>query len=142
MFHFAFSSNPTFREMMPVARVTWRAGELEFWTMLKGAPRPESLRLAIAALTGISSGAAHGAASLLLEEVGGWLPTNLRDPVLLPGQDIGGVACHEVRGKHPDKPDEQSLFIDETSSLIRARIAHRGYEHYTEYTTCEVRRAA
>jgi hypothetical protein len=52
------------------------------------------------------------------------------------------VACHELRGRHPDMPDEHSLFIDNESALIRARIAHRGYEHYTEYTTCEVRRAA
>lgn len=142
LFEFAFSSNPTGGEMMPVARVTWRAGELEFWTILKGAPRPESLRMAVAALTGISSGAAHGAASLLLDEVGGRLPTDLRDPVLLSSRDIAGVACHEVRGKHPDMSAEESLFIEQTSFLIRARVAHRGYEHYTEYTTCEVRQGA
>jgi hypothetical protein len=141
-FDFAFSGNPTGGEMMPVARVTWRPGELAFWTILKGAPQPETLRMAVAALTGISSGAAHGAPSLLLDEVGGWLPTDLREPMLLPGREIAGVPCREVRGKHPNTSAEELLFVEEASSLIRARVAHRGYEHYTEYTTCRAQSIA
>ena len=142
LFDFAFSGNPTGGELMPIARVTWRPEELSFWTVLKGAPRPENLRMAIAALTGISSGAAHTASSLLLEEVGGWLPVALREPALMPHRSVAGVSCREIRGKHPSMPVEDSLFVDEASSLIRARSSHRGYEQYTEYTSCRARSGA
>jgi hypothetical protein len=139
LFEFAFSGNPTGGELMPIARVTWRPSDLSFWTVLKGAPPPENLRMAIAALTGISSGAAHTAASLLLDEVGGRLPVDLRKPVLMPLRIVGGVSCREVRGEHPGLRAEDSLFVEEDSSLIRARSSNRGYEHYTEYTSCRAR---
>jgi hypothetical protein len=139
LFDFSFSGNPTGGDLMPIARVTWRPEQFSFWTVLKGAPRPESLRMAIAALTGISSGAAHTASSLLLDEVGGWLPVALQEPALLPHRTVAGVTCREVRGKHPSMPVEDSLFVDEESCLIRARLSHRRYEQYTEYTSCRAR---
>jgi hypothetical protein len=136
-FEFAFSSDPAGGgDLRPTARIKAGPDGLEFWTALKGAPEPESLRLAVAALTGISFGAAHGAASLLLAEVGGWLPTDLRQPVLLPTRVVAGVTCLHIRGTHPRAPGEHSIFVEKDAHLIRGRISHGAPEQYTEYESC------
>lgn len=149
LFEFAFSSDPAGGgDLRPTARLKAGPDGFEFWTALKGAPEPGSLRLAVAALTGISGGAAHGAASLLLAEVGGWLPTDLRQPVLLPARMVAGVTCLHIRGKHPRWLGEHSVFVQEDAHLIRDRISHGGLrvsssivtsEESTEYETCSAR---
>jgi hypothetical protein len=140
LFHFAFSANPRGGdELRPVARLTFQGSGLEFWTIFENAPQPTSLPHAVAALTGISSGAAHGAAALLIAEVGGWLPTDLRMPVFLPPHVVAGRPCLHIRGKHPHGLGEHSLLVEEASYLIRGRITHGSTEHYTEYESCRAR---
>lgn len=123
-FHFAYSDVLPGRPRRDMARLTWDQGRLEFWTLVN-APAPATLRLAIAVLTGISSGSAHGVPSLLLtDEVGGWIPTDLGAPELAPGEVVDGAPCLHVRGRHPRFPDRHSsLFVDPVTWLIRRRVA-------------------
>ena len=102
-----------------------------------GGPQPTSLRLGIAALTGISWGAAHGVPSLLLpEEVGGWLPTDLVGVVRLPDEAVAGVSCFRVQGDHPKQPAKYSLLVDTTTFLIRRRVSQRTAQEVTDYESC------
>jgi hypothetical protein len=102
-----------------------------------GGPQPTSLRLGIAALTGISWGAAHSIPSLLLpEEVGGWLPTDLVGVVRLPDEDVAGAPCFHVQGDHPKRPAKYSLLVDKTSFLIRRRVSQGRDPEVTDYESC------
>jgi hypothetical protein len=99
------------------------------------APPPTSLKLGIAALTGISCGAAHGASCLLLpDEIGGWLPTDLRSPTRLPDVTLRGRAAFQVKGAHPKRRSEFLLVIDKATYLILRR-AHSASQT-TDYESC------
>jgi hypothetical protein len=126
-FHFAYSDVLPGRPRQVMARVTWDDGRLDFWTLVN-APAPATLRLAIAALTGISSGSAHTIPALLApEEVGGWIPTELTDPELAAGELIDGISCLHVRGRHPWFPGKFfSLYVDPSTWLVRRSTAHSG----------------
>ena len=126
-FHFAYSDVLPGRPRQVMARVTWDLGRLDFWTLVN-APAPVSLRLAIAALTGISSGSAHTIPALLLpDEVGGWMPTDLTDPELAADELIDGVLCLHVRGRHPRFSDKfSSLYADPRTWLVHRRTHHDG----------------
>ena len=138
LFSFSYAAPGRDGVHQPRARVVSRDGGLDFWTVL-GGPQPESLRLCIAALTGISSGSAHGASSLLLEEVGGWLPTELTNPERLADEEVFGVPCYHVRGGHPSRPGSWSLFVEHGTHLIRRRVAHHRPADITEYERCSAR---
>lgn len=73
------------------ASLVVRDGKVNLETVLKGVPPLESLRFAVAALTGISRGAAHCAAALLLDEVGGWLATDMLRPIRLQDESRTGL---------------------------------------------------
>ena len=92
------------------------------------------LVLGVAALTGISSGAAHGVPSLLIpEEVCGWLPTDLVRAVRLPDALVGGVSCFHLQGDHPKTPAKSSLLVDTATFLIKRRVSHRDRAEVTDY---------
>jgi hypothetical protein len=126
-FHFAYSDILPGRQRQVMARVTWDQGRLDFWT-LANAPPPHTLRLAIAALTGISSGSAHTIPALLLpEDVGGWIPTDLAAPEMAENELVDGVSCLHVRGRHPRFPEKlSSLYVDPSTWLVRRRTHHDG----------------
>jgi hypothetical protein len=126
-FHFAYSDILPGRPRQAMGRVTWERGHLDFWTLAK-APAPSTLRLAIAALTGISSGSAHTVPALLLpEEVGGWIPTDLTDAELAAGEVIDGIHCLHIRGRHPRFSNKlSSLYVDRDTWLLRRRTHHDG----------------
>ena len=125
--HFAYSDILPGRTRQVMARVTWDQGHLDFWTLVN-APPPPTLRLAIAALTGISSGSAHTIPALLLpEEVGGWIPTDLKAPEFAETEVISGIECLHVRGRHPRFPDKlSSLYVDPSTWLVRRRTHDDG----------------
>lgn len=134
LFEFAFSSNPKGADLVPIARLKSSEDKLEFWTVFgEKVPAPESLRMAVAALTGISLGAAHTVSCLLLEEVGGVYPTDLRNPQWLPSRTIGGAVCNEIRGAHGSGKREESLLLEQSTGLIRARITHGEFEDLATY---------
>jgi hypothetical protein len=126
-FHFAYSDILPGRSRQVMARVTWDRGHLDFWTLVN-APAPSTLRLAIAALTGISSGSAHSIPALLLpEEVGGWIPTDLTDAEVAAREVIDGIRCLHVRGRHPRFSDKlSSLYVEPGTWLLRRRTHHDG----------------
>jgi hypothetical protein len=101
LFHFAYTAFQKNGRKYHEGKVTSEHGLFSYWCSLNG-PQPTSLRLAVGALTGISWGAAHGVPSLLLpEEVGGWLPTDLVNPVRLSDEIAFGASCFHIQGKHP-----------------------------------------
>lgn len=66
-----------------------------------GVELPESLDLAVASATGISSGTAHTIGSLLFSEVSGFTLLDLRRLRFRPNRVIGGVQCVCISGLHP-----------------------------------------
>ena len=62
---------------------------------------PESLDLALAGATGISSGTAHTIGALLFSEVGGFTLLDLRRMRFRRSRVIDGVECTAVSGLHP-----------------------------------------
>jgi hypothetical protein len=62
---------------------------------------PESLEMAVAGATGISSGTAHTIGALLFQEVGGFRLLDLRKIRFRPRREIDGVPCIAVTGLHP-----------------------------------------
>jgi hypothetical protein len=137
LFEFSYANVDDSGRERPHSSLMVRDGKVTLETVLKGGPPLESLTVAVAALTGISRGSAHTAASLLLEEVGGWLPTDLVRPVRLPDQAIGGRDCYHVRGGHPHVASSWSLFVEKSTWLILQLIAHDKGPSITEYATCK-----
>jgi hypothetical protein len=107
LFEFSYSEVLDDGAHVPHSRLLWHDGATTL-TSLLDTPAPESLSLAVAGLTGISSGSAHGAPSLLLEEVGGWVPTDLVEPVFLPDQLVCDQPCYYISGGHPWRPSQWS----------------------------------
>jgi hypothetical protein len=102
-----------------------------------GGPQPTSLRLGIAALTGISWGAAHGVPSLLVpEEVGGWLPTDMVRVARLPDEVVAGILCFHIQGDHPTQPAKYALLVDKSTFVIRRRVSRRSRQEVTDYDSC------
>ena len=81
------------------ARTTvWRARDQE--------PEPyQSLGLAVAALTGVTSGVSHCVPSLLLPELGGRTLGDLGTVRLVRSDTVNAGHCHVVEGVYPDLSD-------------------------------------
>jgi len=62
---------------------------------------PDSLGLAVAGATGISSGTAHTIGALLFAEVGGFTLMDLRRPRFRKDRLVDGVRCKAISGMHP-----------------------------------------
>ena len=76
----------------------------------------------VAGATGISSGAAHTIARLLLPRVGGWALDQMRDLSVVGEVQIGGIACHKVAGSNPR--GEPCEIVVEVESLLLRRLSH------------------
>jgi len=88
------------------------------WSFKPGPEKSESLAMAIAGATGISSGAAHTIPRMLLpEDVTGWVLTNLEDATLYPSGSVAGRLCYRVAGRS-GKSGTESLWIDQQSFLL------------------------
>lgn len=97
-------------------------GAVVFTWLDEKAPQPPepiaTLEVAVARLTGVSSGAAHRVPILLLPQLGGWSWIQLQDPVLLDDGVVEGHPCYVLEGRHV-KGDRERLFIDKASLLVR-----------------------
>lgn len=89
---------------------------------------------AMAGSAGISSGAAHTIARLLLPEVEGLSILDLVDPRLIDEARVDGALCHRVRA-HLPKGGERELFFEPDSLLLRRILTIR-----EKMTTDEIRR--
>ena len=76
---------------------------------------------------------------LLPTEVGGWIPTDVAKPEMLPDVEMFGARCYHIRGQHPRGLGAQSLVIDKTSLLVRQRIKHDGEPEAISYVTCSAK---
>jgi hypothetical protein len=79
---------------------------------------PQSVSLAIAKGTGISSGAAHTISRLLLPDVTGLSILDLVDAQSAEDATIADVKCFSVTAQHP-RGGEWQLWIEKETSLIR-----------------------
>ena len=100
-------------------RVIWSDGTGAFlYSDRDGAIEPqESLRMAIAGATGVSSGAAHTVSPLLMSDVGGFTLSQLQRLTLQDGE-CDGAQCHRIGGYHPTG-EFYEVFVDIQDLLIR-----------------------
>ena len=81
----------------------------------------ESLSMAVAGATGISSGSAHTIGRLLLPEVGGLSLMDLVAPTCKKERLFQGTACYCIGAKHPTGPTLE-LWIEKKTLLLRKLV--------------------
>jgi outer membrane lipoprotein-sorting protein len=80
--------------------------------------KDESLSMGIAGATGISRGAAHTIPRMLLEEIGGFVLTELTGLALVGEEVFENEPCYRISGKHPSG-DVFELWIGKRDFLLR-----------------------
>jgi len=95
----------------------------------------ESLLMAVAGATGISSGSVHTIAQLLLEGFDGQIVLSLEGATIGEKEAIEGTVCQAVHGKLPDADVNITLFIDPNTKLVRQLTTQ-----FADFTSIEVRR--
>lgn len=93
-------------------------GTRTWWDVTPGVEEEDSLELALAGATGISSGSAHTIPSLLLNEAHSFRLTDLTELMLLPDANLDGVSCYRIQGKNRGG-DVESLWIEKKTYLLR-----------------------
>jgi hypothetical protein len=103
-------------------------GQAYLW--MQGYRQPATLRAlpdlpsAVAAATGVSSGAAHTIGHLLLPGVGGWALTDLRRPRFRRHRDLDGTRCVAISGLHP-RGGRITAWFGEQDLLLRRLLTTR-----------------
>jgi outer membrane lipoprotein-sorting protein len=84
------------------SNIIWSDGTGVFsYSHLMGLEKEESISMAVAGATGISSGAAHTVTTLLIPDVSGFRITEMKGLTLLREENFEGTGCFVVRGYHP-----------------------------------------
>jgi hypothetical protein len=101
-------------------------------SLIEGGEEVEDLGLnmAVGAMTGISSGSSHTIPRLLMpSEVGGWSLENIEAASKQGEQDVDGVLCHIIVGRHHDK-HEVKLWLEDHNFMIRqiSEQSHFGHD--------------
>lgn len=86
---------------------------------------PESLMMAVAGATGISSGTAHTIGALLFEEVGGFRLTDMRRIRFRSTREVDGVKCVAVSGLHPGGRGRVTAWFGTEDLLLRRLVRNR-----------------
>lgn len=91
---------------------------LSWWDVTPGIKTEESLDMAIACATGVSSVSAHTIPTLLLPNVisGGRL-TDITEAQRIDDAEIGGVNCYRIQGKFVNDPI--TIWIEANTFLVR-----------------------
>ncbi len=117
--------------------IVWSKGKnvLTWWDVRPGVKRKESLNLALAGATGVSSGSAHTIPALLIpDEVSGRRLTDMTELERLKDADHGTVSCFRIRGKYAHIP--RTIWIDRNTFLVRMIEDQRRFDGFrTENTT-------
>ena len=98
-----------------------RDGDLvqTWWHVGDRLTESDDLSLAVAGATGVSSSSAHTIPRLLMPEtIGGFILTDLLEVELLGEEEVDGVACCKIQGKHP-RADWPALWIEKDRMLLR-----------------------
>lgn len=85
----------------------------------------ESLSMAVAGATGISSGSAHTIGRLLFPEVNGLSLMDLVGPFRKRERQFQGVTCYCIGAKHPRGPTLE-LWIEKKTLLLRKLVHNAG----------------
>ena len=86
---------------------------------------PESLLLAVAGATGISSGTAHTIGALLFKEVGGFRLTDMCRIRFRATREFQGVRCVVVSGSHPGGRGRVTAWFGAEDLLLRRLVRYR-----------------
>jgi outer membrane lipoprotein-sorting protein len=86
---------------------------------------PESLLMAVAGATGISSGTAHTIGALLFEEIGGFRLTDMRRIRFRSMREFMGVKCVVVSGLHPGGRGRVTAWFGAEDLLLRRLVRYR-----------------
>lgn len=100
--------------------IMWTSNDQVYtwWTVEPKVKKEESISLAIAGATGISSGSAHTVPRLLLpNKVSGWVLTNLQNPSLMLTETVDSRVCYKIDSH--DRGRMVSVWIDKQNHLIR-----------------------
>jgi hypothetical protein len=95
----------------------------------------ESITMAVAGATGISSGSAHNIGHLLLAQIGGSRFADLDKLSLRNDETVEGVRCRLLHGSVPGADADVTLFVD-PETLIIPRIDTR----FAQFSSQEIRR--
>jgi outer membrane lipoprotein-sorting protein len=117
--------------------IVWRKGkEVQTWWDVKpGVEKPESLDLALAGATGVSSSSAHTIPALLHpKEVSGRRLTEVTGAKRIEDAKLDKADCFRVEGKFADSP--MTLWIDKKMFLVRRIDSQQRFDNFsTEETT-------
>ena len=122
----------------PTRHVVWTRGGKAFswWTVDPKVIEEDSLAMAVAGATGVSSMSAHTVPRLLMPgKVTGWAVTDLVSPRLLGTEPVDGAVCFEIEG-HDWRGGTVTMWITKRSYLIR-KIQHRHQskqDHFVDTT--------
>lgn len=101
--------------------VIWPQGNAfrTWWTVQPGNQEANSLEMALAGATGVSSGAAHTIPRLLIPSVvTGWSLTDLTRPCLVGEANVDGVRCYQIKGTDV-MGSAQTVWIEKGTFLVR-----------------------
>lgn len=115
--------------------VVWRNGReiRTWWALTQEAEQAESLGLALAGATGVSSGSAHTIPALLMpEEVEGRKLTDLQQVIRSEDEDLGAHKCFTLEGLYAGRGIR--IWIDQDSYLVR-RLD--GTSEFADFSTAE-----
>lgn len=128
-FRFAFESSHPYRKLAHLISrdVIGKDGDTVYFYSRSYNGRadldhPESLMMAVAGATGISSGTAHTIGALLFEEVGGFRLTEMRRIRFRRPRLIDGVNCVAVTGLHPGRRGRVTAWFG--AVLLRRLVRH------------------
>jgi len=121
-FRFEYSSKFPVPGAEPVRHIVWAKGKdvRTWWDIQPGVKKEDSLNMALAGATGVSSGSAHTVPKLLMPtEIEGWSVTELRNAKRLPDATVDKVTCYRIQGNHKDADgDPVTLWISKKTFLI------------------------
>ncbi len=129
-FEFSEQQNPQSRY------IVWQDGDevRTWWDLNSRSEREDSLGLALAGATGVSSGAAHTIPSLLMpNEIGGRLLTDLEAARLADNKLLDGHACHTIEALYAGDPI--TIWIDEQTFLVRRIDSTSVFDGFTTTET-------
>ncbi|TWU48687.1 hypothetical protein Poly51_45880 [Rubripirellula tenax] len=116
--------------------IIWQDGGdvLTWWDLKKRSEREDSLGMAIAGATGVSSGSAHTVPAMLMPaEIGGRLITALKSAQLGASESLGEHACLTIKASYGGDPI--TIWIDEQSHLIRRIDTTSVFDDFTTSET-------
>ena len=112
--------------------VVWTDGKsvLTWWDLNQKIESEESLGLALAGATGVSSGSAHTIPSLLIpDQVGGRALTAITHPTRGSDSEIDAAPCFVIHGSYGDDPI--TLWIEKQTYLIRRIDSESTFDEFT-----------